>query len=423
MKSAKPDIEIVITLGNNDFGFNKEGLEYLIETVKNFTANGIHTVCANIFESSGNRPSWLKPYTIVERDGGRNFITGFCIDNLNTKPFGIIPKKQKDVLAEIFEAVRNEKPDNVIVLNHDYMPSSRNLVKISKENGLNIDLVIGGHDHDYVPPDTDLNIYYPKSFSDSMYKMILDNSALPKLRYAEHIIQDINPEPDGLFAKDIERYERESGLFDKIVPYTLNLPKSYSKPCPLGSFMADNMQRTANADAAFISTGFLMKPLLYKPDAYITKYLFKKTITAKTPLKTVNLSAEDIKSVFDNALRTHGYGPSNPRFLQCSNNIKITGKNNSAAGEFQVTQIYINNEPLLDKNSIPIKSSKRYKCAIDSYIAEGGQGFDTLKKFEKSDVIVNGKPVGVDEILLKGLKDAYGKYPQGSEYPAFELID
>ena len=51
LKDAKPDIEMVFTLGNNDFGFNKQGLDYLVDTVKSFAQKGIHTVCANIFES------------------------------------------------------------------------------------------------------------------------------------------------------------------------------------------------------------------------------------------------------------------------------------------------------------------------------------------------------------------------------------
>lgn len=144
---------------------------------------------------------------------------------------------------------------------------------------------------------------------------------------------------------------------------------------------------------------------------------------ADTPVKTVNLSAEELKSVFDNALRTHGYGYSNPRFLQCSNNIKIIGRNNLSAGQFQVRQIYINGTPILDNHGIPIKSSRRYKCVIDSFIADGGQGFETLKNASKSDVIINGRPIKINEILMNGLKDAYGKYPQGSEYPSFELID
>lgn len=422
MKDAKPDVEMVMTLGNNDFGFNKESLDYLVDTVKTFTSKGIHTVCANIFETSGKRPKWLKPYTIVERDGDRNLVTGFCIDNINTAKYGIIPKKQKEVIEEINAAILREKPDNVIILNHDYMPSSREIVKTCKENGVNVDLVIGGHDHDFVPPDTKLNIYYPQSFSDSMYKMNLVNNGGSKKLTDVEMVKNEGLKLNQVFEKDLQVYEKETGLLDPIVPYTLNLTKQYSRPCPLGSFLADRMQKTAGADAAFFSTGFLMKPMPYRPNTDITNYLFKKTMIADTPVKTVELSGEEIKAVFDNALKSHGYGSSNPKFLQCSNNIRIEGKDNPKAGEFEIKQIFINDKPLLDEAGNVIKSSEKYKCVIDSYIAEGGQGFKTLQQADKNDVIVNGEAAKINEILLNGLKDAYRKYKPGAEYPYYSLI-
>jgi len=423
MKEAKPDIEMVMTLGNNDFGFNKESLDFLINTVKTFTTKGIQTVCANIFDDSGKRPNWLKPYTIVKRDGDKNFITGFCIDNINTKKFGIIPKKQDEVVEEIINAIKTEQPDNVIILNHDYMPSSQKIVKTCKENGINVDLVIGGHDHDYVSPDTKLNIYYPQSFSDSMYKMdIINENSVNKISNVE------TSENDGLgvspiFEKDLIEYETETGLLDKIVPYTLNLTKQYSKPCPLGSFLADKMRDTANTDIAFFSTGFLMKPLEYKPNTFITNYLFKKTMIADTPIKTVELTSDELKTVFAHSLKSHGYGNSNPKFLQCSNNIKIIGHDNPEKQQFELEQIYIDNNPLFDSKGNALDRNKKYTCAIDSYIADGGQGFETLKQAIKDDVIANNEPIKINEVLMNGLKEAYKDFEPGSQYPSFELID
>lgn len=422
MKDVKPDIEMVFTLGNNDFGFNKQSLDYLIDTVKKFTQKGIHTVCANIFESGGKRPEWLKPYTIVNRDGDRTFITGFCIDNINTAKLGIVPKKQIEVLDEISDAILKEQPDNVVILNHDYLPSSKEIVQKCREKGIDIDLVIGGHDHDFVPPDTDLHIYQPMSFSDSMYKMNLHNqNGVKKLSNIEMVKSD-NLSVNNIFEKDIAEYEKESHLLEDIVPYTLNLTKMYSKPCPLGSFLADEMKKAGNADVAFVSTGFLMKPMEYRPNQKITKYLFQKTMVADTPLKTVELSISELKQVFDNALRTNGYGSSNPRFLQCSNNIKIEGQNNPKAQIWEVKQIFIDGNPLLDSNQNPL-SNKKYKCVIDSYIAEGGQGFSTLQKAAKTDVLVDDNPVRINEVLLNGLIQAPKKYPAGSEYPSFELLE
>lgn len=421
MKEAKPDLEMVMTLGNNDFGFNKESLDYLIDTVKTFSKKGIQTVCANIFNVDGTRPKWLKPYTVVERDGDKTFITGFCIDNINTANYGIVPKKSNQIIDEILQAISKEHPDNVVILNHDYMPVSRDIVKECKNKGIKVDVTIGGHDHDFVPPDTDLNIYYPESFSDSMYKLdLVNNNGQKEVKNAIMIKQNDLP-VDKLFKTDLDEYERTSGLLDNVAPYTLHLPKQYSKPCPLGSFLADEMKKVSNSDIAFFSTGFLMKPMEYRPDSYITNYLFKKTMIADTPIKTVELDTKQLKDVFQNALKTNGYGSSNPRFLQCSNNIKIEGANNPELGIWQVKQIYVNDKPLLDSESKPLPG--KYKCTIDSYIANGGQGFSVLQNVKNDDVVINGAPIKINEVLMNGLKEAAEKYPKGMQYPEFELIE
>ena len=423
LKDTKPDIEMVMTLGNNDFGFNKESLEYLIDTVKNFTSKGIKTVCANIFEAGGSRPKWLKPYTVIERDGDRTFVTGFCIDNINTSKFGIVPKKQSEVMDEIYDTILKEKPDNVVILNHDYMQVSKDIVKAYQAKGIKVDLTIGGHDHDFVPPDKTLNIYYPQSLSDSMYKINLINNNGNKVIADVNEIKNENLKVDNLFEKDLNEYEQSSGLLKEIAPYTLNLVKRYSEPSPLGSFLADEMKAVSGADIGFFSTGFLMKPMEYKENAYITNYLFKKTIIADTPIKTVELDSAQLKAVFQNALKSNGYGSSNPKFLQCSNNIRIEGKNNPDLGMWEVKQIYIDKSPILDENAEPLSLDKKYKCAIDSYIAEGSQGFTTLLEAEKSDVTKNGETVKINEVLMNGLKQAVYKYQKGSAYPKFDLVD
>ena len=358
----------------------------------------------------------------LNRDGDRTFVTGFCIDNINTAKLGLVPKKQAEVLDEIVEAVTKEQPDNIVILNHDYMQSSQELVKKCREKGVNVDLVIGGHDHDFVPPDTQLNIYHPQSFCDSMYKMNLQNISGAKILSDVEMIKSDEYPLNNIFAKDILQYEKESHLLEDIVPFTLNLSKRYSQPCPLGSFLADEMKNTANADIGFFSTGFLMKPLEFKPNANISKYIFPKTMVADTPIKTVELSVSELKKVFDNALRINGYGPSNPKFLQCSNNVKIEGSNNPAKGIWEVKQIYIDRNPLLDSNLKPL-SDKKFKCVIDSYIAEGGQGFETLQKAVKSEVLADGNPVKINEVLLNGLIEAPKKYVSGAEYPYFELVE
>lgn len=423
MKDAKPDAEMVFTIGNNDFGFFKENLDFLIDTVTQFARKGIHTVCANIFEATGKRPAWLKPYTVVELDGDRTFVTGFCINNINTAKFGIVAKSHDEVLDEVVEAIVKEKPDNVVILNHDFMPSSKAIVEKCKAKGVDVDVTIGGHDHDPVINDEALRIYYPESFSDSMYKMSLENTDGVKKFAVDEVIKPEGLKLDESFAPAIESFEKESHLLDEVVPYTLNLTKQYSRPCPLGSFLADEMKEVSGADVGFFSTGFLMKGMDYKPNAMITNYLFKKTMSAQTPIKIAELSAYDLKEVFAHSLRQYALPQSNPKFLQCSNNMKIEGSTNLESGIWEVKQIYIDGKPLFDKDGRPFDSNKKFRCAIDCFIAEGGQGFSMIKAAKKSEVFINNEQAKINDILMNGLKEASINYLPGSEYPCFKIAE
>ena len=424
LKEAKPDMEMVLTLGNNDFGFFKETFDYLVNTVKKFSSKGIHTVCANMFDTeTGKRPDWLKPYTVVTRDNDRTFVTGFCVDNVGTAKFGLSPKKSEEVIEEISEAIKKEKPDNVVILNHDYMDSSENLVNKFKEKGIKVDLVIGGHDHDRVEPDSVSSIYYPQSFSGTMYKFDLENNGSRKgITSAKELNwKDCAVSP--VFESELEKNEKELGLFNVIAPSVLDLPKTYNDPNPLGSFLADKLMEKGKTDIAFFSTGFLMAPLPYVKDQNITKYRLKKTIAAENPIVKETLTVNDLKTVFENALRGRGYGNSNPKFLQCSNNITLEGKNDAENEVFKLKQIYINGEALLDKEGNPLDSQRTYTCAMDNYIADGGQGYNVLKEKEKTTFMLNNKEMRINDVLENSLIEAARDYKKGESYPCFKIIE
>ena len=97
-KKNNQNVEVVMTIGNNDPISSKDkyapknpadgrnSIQYFKDTIKDFEENGISVVCANVQDKdTGKCPDWIKPYTIVERDGDRIFVTGFCIDRLPTK--------------------------------------------------------------------------------------------------------------------------------------------------------------------------------------------------------------------------------------------------------------------------------------------------------------------------------------------------
>ncbi len=421
-KELAPNVEIVSTLGNNDFGFNRESVDYLIDTIKSFTQKGIHMVCANIFETTtGKRPEWLKPYTTINRDGDKTLITGFCINNINTQKFGLYPKKQEEVLEELKGFIEQEKPDNVIVLNHDYMSSSVALKHKANQEGVKVDAIIGGHDHSYVRPDAEQHIFYPQSFSDSMYEFVLNNDKGVKDLENVRVIKQSDVHISSEMEADLIKFEQETGLLEDFAPSILRLEKKYSEPCSMGSFFADEIKSMADTDISMFSTGFMMKPIPYQ-EAPLTNYDFSKFIVATNPIQKVELNADELKQVFEHSyeLRTKDI-EANARFLQCSTNLGIEGICDKPNGKFTVNQIYIDGKPLLDKDGKALNTDKKYSCAIDSYIGAGGQGFSVFEKAKKEECVLDDKTLTIDNVFRHALSETALKYKKGDSYPAYTI--
>ncbi len=422
-KHAKPDMEMVTTVGNNDFGFNNVQLSFLKDTIKTFSENGIHTVCANVFKENGELLDNVKPYVVIERDGDKNFITGFCINNINVRKEGITAKPQEEVLDGIIEAIKREKPQNVIILNHDHTSSSDRIMKYCESAGISVSLLVGGHEHDFIPHEDNSKIYYPEAFSNVMYKMDLVNDGKITTIKDPEMIENENLEVDKIYEDEIKDFEAETGLLDNIAPSVLNLPKIYHKTCPLGSFLADEMIAVAKTDIAFFSTGFLTQGLPYKKDEHITNYALARALSAPTPVRKVELNTDELKAVFQRALDVYTYKSANPRFLQLSNNTRLEGARDDKQQKFILKQIYINNEALLNEAGEAKDKNKTYSCAIDSFISEGGQGYDIIAQKQSEIVMKDGEPTKINEVLLNALREAEKKYAYGAEYPCAKIVE
>lgn len=113
-------------------------------------------------------------------------------------------------------------------------------------------------------------------------------------------------------------------------------------------------------------------------------------------------------------------GEQNSRFLQCSSNVKIAAHGNKDDKSYEITQIYLDGDPLFDENGEAIEPSRKISCAFDNFILTDGRS-EILQNANKEDVIIGGKKLRIDDTLIYQLKSAQGKYEKGTTYPKFEL--
>lgn len=417
LKELLPRAQIFITVGNNDFGFKMSDFEYLKQTLAKFKAAGINVVCSNIIDvKTGQNADWVDKYKIISLDGKRILITGFCLDNSCAKNFGCVMLPPQKGLASLLNNV-NEPYDKLIILNHHWMSESEKLYNFARNRNIKIDLITGGHEHSPMPPDFGHNIYYPLSFARAMYKMKLDDEITD--------VEQINAENFSYveaFKKPITEYENTVRLRKILTPRILNLPKCYSEPCPLGTFISDRMKEAGQTDIAFHSTGFTMYPLRTCDSDVITKYDLMKVICAETPIVKAELTTEELLEVFENAGSQRMYKDrGNARFLQCSRNVKITGHGNAADKSYKILRIEINGENLLDNKAFPIDKDKKITCTTDNYIGAGEQGFDVLKNIPKTKILSNGHEVLLNELFYNSVIEANKTLKNSSivEYPCY----
>lgn len=428
MKKVRPNLEMIMTIGNHDFGYDYNGFKFLLKTIKQFNKNGIKVVCSNLTDPSGSNFEGILPYTVIERDGDKTLVTGFCTRTLGKqgqKYAKVTNQSQK--IDELVNAIEKEKPDNIIILNHDFLDTSIELIDKLKDRGIKIDLLIGGHDHRPVEACIPEHIYYPAVFSKEMHIFDIVNDNGKKELKLEEIIKNSDDKPliSPLFKPQIETFEEKEKLFKPLSKSVLNLIHIYSEPCSYGTFFADTVKEFANADIGFISSGFIKSSLPYKKGGFITTYDLMQSMPTKTPVYTSLLTINELKEVISHALKIRGdlNAGGNPRFLQFSNNVKIKGKRNFKEKRFDIEQIYINNTPLLKNNGEPIDKKKTFKCAMDKFIASGGQQFSTFYKKRCHPVYINGKPSKINEVLTAGIIKAQNLYKEGYEYPCFKIIE
>lgn len=265
LRQQLPEAKIVWALGNNDFGFNNEHLEFLKNTSTRLNQANIHVLCANLKDTeTGRCPKWVDPYILLDIAGKKIMITAFCINYIRLQKYNLRLDDISQTFSGMLNIIKHISPDGLIILNHALRNSSSELWNISQRHNILPDLIIGGHEHSEVAPNPQQHTYYPQAFSRNMLQFKMSfNTTRNNIDCVEVInskTEPLNP----LFTSMLETFEARVGLNIPVARSVLDLQRSYSDFCPLGSFVTDQMRTVAKADIALLSTGYLTHALRYE---------------------------------------------------------------------------------------------------------------------------------------------------------------
>lgn len=195
-KKQNKDIEVVTGLGNNDFisepGYDEPEIklnpetqhQFLKTTIKDFNDAGIKVVCANIKDKNNKQPEGIKPYSIVCRDGDRILITGYCVERTDKalkNNYNLL--KEEDTVNLLEKWVEDEKPDAIVLLNHDYEGPCKKIKQLAEDKGIKIDFIVGGHDHEHLYHNPEEKIIVPAPFARQMFTF---NLSIPAKQQKNH---------------------------------------------------------------------------------------------------------------------------------------------------------------------------------------------------------------------------------------------
>ena len=442
-----------VTLGNHEFDYKIERLDYLAKL------NKAGYICAN-FCYRKNKTTIFNPYKIIEVGDKKIGFIGVNTPQALTKSYLHSVKDEDgkplyDFLTEdnglelahkvqgyIKELRHKEGADYVFILAH--LGIGGDAIEEYTSSGLlsrleNVDGIIDGHTH---------NIY-SKTYKDKNGKDVYISQTGYKLKHIGKItikpegtiiseIIDEVPKPQGydnyysLTRNKIKRYvDREtyikleniknshSGEFNEFIGYSdfdLNItineePRIRFEENTLGDLVSDAIRHYGNADISMINAGSIRENLLKGNITYnnvldilpFSANIIVKEVTGQTildalefamrslPIKTSRFTqVSGIKFKVDETIKTPVIIDKDESFLKCE-------------GERRVYDVYVGNEKL--------DSNKMYKIAFDDYLGDGGDGFSMFHNYSLTkDTLLADNEVFkryIIEVLNRKIPDIY----------------
>jgi len=246
---------------------NNEGLTFERELLHRLygEAAAFSTVCGNLQElKKGKPPSWLKPYTIVERNGVRTGLIGLTAafnDFYHPLGWHALPP-----LEAAEQWVRELRPHVhvLIVLSHLGLPTDETMARTIE----GIDCIIGAHTHHLLKEPLFVNGTmisaagkYGAYFGEAVFEVDTDRGEVVRKDARCYESADF-PEDDGLAALiSRQAAAAKASLSESVAELDRDLSNSWSQESELGNLLASGLRRWTGSDIGIVNAGQLLAPL------------------------------------------------------------------------------------------------------------------------------------------------------------------
>jgi 2',3'-cyclic-nucleotide 2'-phosphodiesterase (5'-nucleotidase family) len=359
------------TLGNHEFDF---GPEVAAKRVKesNFT-----WLAANLIDTKTKKPLVGALPSVLTQWNGINVgligLVGNWLEDSSVGPNA----KYDDYLErgrETAKKLKSQGADIVIALTHMDMKDDEILAAEVPE----IDLVLGGHDHDPMHKSINGTLVW-KSGSDwiqiGLIQVTLPRGSKPTF-FAKllPVSEQIKPNPEvanliSKYAKELESFLGEVLGVSKIELDT-RVTSVRQKETPVGNLFTDAMREQTGADAALINGGGVRSNLVHAAGE-ITRKMLMTILPFQNKVITLELTGQQILGALENGVSE--FETAGGSFPQVSG-LDFRFNPKKSVGQ-RITKVTVGGKPLI--------VGKTYSFATLDFLANGGDGYDVLVKTKR----------------------------------------
>ncbi|WP_445614269.1 bifunctional metallophosphatase/5'-nucleotidase [Geobacillus sp. YF-1] len=422
----EPTIEVlnklgfdVGTLGNHEFD---EGVAEMLRLIHggyhpatgDFAGADFPYVSANVVDKETKQPI-LPPYVIQRVNGMPIGFIGVTLTDTPSivTPSGVAGVEFIDEATAINKAVRELKKKGVrtiVVLAHnpgasnpDGTNASGEIVDIAKTVDDEVDVIFAGHNHAYLNAVVDGKLLvqsysYGTAFSDVDLK--IDPRTKDVVAKQAEIVttyhDGITPDPE--IRALVEKYEAKvAPLVNQVVgtaAETITDEQNASGESALGNLIADAQRAAMNTDFAFMNPGGIRADI---EQGEVTWGELYNVQPFNNQLVKMTLTGAQIRELLNQQ-----WQPTQTRMLQISG-LRYTWSASRPAGN-KVIDIQL-------PDGTPLNPNGEYTVTVNSFLADGGDGFTVLTQGTNREV----GPVDLDALVsyIRGLAQPFSARMEG----------
>lgn len=376
-------------IGNHDFDWSADTLKARVMQMK-FASLG-----ANVLErKSGKRPWWVRSDTLVARRGVQVGILGLAYVGTPrvTLASNVAHLRFADdsaTSASIVPRLRKSGAAIVVAVGHipgetDSTRKVRGDIARLARGVRGVDAWLGGHSHNVVDDRIEgATVMIAGSTGQwlAVVDMVVDPIKRTVIEKRQRIIQVLEGDApvDSAWIARVERWNASIGPIAGEVLGRSTVALDRRRPeATIGNFISDAMRFASGADIAMQNPGGMRANLA---DGEITRGTVYEVMPFDNTIVTENLTGAEVKIALEQGLR-------GDRVTQVSG-IKYAFDMSRPAGD-RVTSLTLS-------DGAPLDPAKRYKVAVNNFMATGGDNFD---------VLANGQDKTDTALLIRGAMEA-----------------